>query len=90
MLLAHNEFLAYAAAEKTSGTATSKPAANARIRLSLNFPISKNIPETAAVNTPTEGRYTLYSSITQGMGMMLDSTDKVTKNQNIKKDNKRE
>jgi hypothetical protein len=34
-------------------------------------------------NTPTDGRYTLYSKIISLMGIKLDSTERVIKNQKV-------
>jgi hypothetical protein len=34
-------------------------------------------------NTPTDGKYTLYSNIISLMGIKLDSTERVMKNQKM-------
>ena len=41
------------------------------------------MPELRIRKKPKEGRYVLCSKITSAIGIMLDSTDNVRKNQNI-------
>jgi hypothetical protein len=43
-----------------------------------------------AIKAPTDGRYTLCSKMTSTMGIKLDSTESVMKNQRIPKAIKRE
>ncbi|MDP3112122.1 MAG: hypothetical protein Q8M71_08480 [Thermodesulfovibrionales bacterium] len=46
--------------------------------------------DTKTMIMPITGRYNLCSKITSTMGIMLDSTDKVMKNQKMPKAKKRE
>src|SRR4030042_1421054 len=73
----------------TSKVSASTKAFSTGSHLLFNLPTREKANVVIAMKAPTDGRYTLCSNMTSFIGIMLDSTDNVMKNQNIPKDTSR-